>query len=213
MLKVVFACLTLLALSACQKGPLLGPGDADNLASEAQADCGFVQNAYGQRVSWKKDIPVTLYIDPQYPLEFHQALARAAKHWNDAAGLTLILLKEPVTSFSEKNQKDKTNTFHWMNEWDESKSTLQGLTSLYWTGSQLTEADVAINNKNFTYYIDTFQNVQQVHLESLLVHELGHVLGLKHRSTVPSVMWAILNGGVDRSILTAADRETIKCEY
>ncbi len=202
-----------MALSACQKGPLLGPGDSDNLASEAQTDCGFVQNAYGQRVSWKNDIPVTVYVDPQYPTEFRQALINAAAHWNDAAGLTLILLKAPVTAFSEKNQKDTTNTFHWMNEWDESKKTLQGLTSLYWKGNQLTEADVAINNKHFTYYVDTFQNVQQVHLESLLVHEFGHVLGLKHRSTVPSVMWAILNGGVDRSTLTAADRETIKCEY
>lgn len=202
-----------MALAACQKGPLLGPGDADHLASEAQTDCGFVQNAYGQRVSWKNDIPITIYIDPKYPSEFRTALTNAAAHWNDAAGLTLILLKEPTTTFSEKNQKDTTNTFHWMNDWDESKKGLQGVTSLYWKGTQLTEADVAINNKDFTYYVDTFQNVQQVHLESLIVHELGHTLGLKHRSTVPSVMWAILNGGVDRSVLTAADRETIKCEY
>lgn len=212
MWKVGLLILTALTVTACDNNPLLGPGDNDTLASAAETDCGFVQNAYGQRVSWKKSIPVTLEVDPSYPTEYLETLNKAAQHWNDAAGMTLVRFTVAGSSRSNANQKDSVSTLHWMRTWDKGE-TLQGLTTLYWSGNQLREADMAINNKNFNFYIDTYQSVKDVHLESLLVHELGHVLGLKHRNTVPSVMWSVLNGAIDRSILTTADRETIKCEY
>jgi len=212
-MRKILLSLTLLALCACQKAPTLGPGNQDSLASAAEADCGFVQNSYGQRVSWKKNIPVTLEIHKSYPPEYEDVLKRAAQHWNDAAGLTLFRFVNADDSVGDKVQKDAVNTVHWMRDWPESQKNLQALTNLYWRGNQLYESDIAIDNKYFNYFIEATSTPYDVHLESLLIHELGHVLGLKHRNTVPSVMWAVLNGAVKRDTLTAADRETIKCEY
>lgn len=200
-------------LVACEKGPLLGPGNADYLASAAQSDCGFLQNAYGERVSWKNNIPVQLNIHKDYPEEFIKTLESAAKHWNDAAGMTLFLFKRDDNMASTSATKDNQNTIHWMKEWPDTSNNQQGVTNLFWRGNKLYETDIAINNKYFTFYTESYSTVYQVHLESLLIHELGHVLGLKHRSTLPSVMWAVLSGGTVRNVLTDADRESLKCEY
>ncbi|MEN0057889.1 MAG: matrixin family metalloprotease [Bdellovibrio sp.] len=206
--------LCLFLLSSCQKGPTLGPADEDHLASAAESDCGFVQNAYGQRVSWKKNIPVVLEIHKNYPTEYESILQSAADHWNEAAGMTLFRFVRSDNILSDKSAKDTLNTIHWISQdWPESQKNMQALTNLYWSGNQLYESDLAINNKNFNYYTDTPTQPSDVHLESLLIHELGHVLGLKHRSTVPSVMWSVLGAAVKRDTLTVADRETIKCEY
>lgn len=214
MYRKPFAVIFLLALTSCQQGPTLGPGDVNSLATASETDCGFVQNAYGQRVSWKKNIPVTLVIHKSYPTEYRNTLKKAAQLWSDAAGMTLFQFTEESTpEASDKPQKDAINTVHWLQEWPEQQKNLQALTNLYWKNNLLYESDVFVDAKYFNFFIDTAQTPQDLHLESLLIHELGHVLGLKHRSTVPSVMWAILEGSAIRNALTAADRSTLKCEY
>lgn len=209
----IFFIFLFLGLTACEKGPSLGPGDENSLASAAEADCGFVQNSYGQRVSWKSNIPVVLQLHKAYPEEFVETLKRAASHWNDVAGMTLFRFERNDSLPSDAVQKDKASTIHWMKTWSDTQKNQQAVTNLYWLGNQLYETDLAINNKNFNFYLDQPATTSEVHLESLLVHELGHVLGLKHRSTVPSVMWTILNASTVRVDPTSADRETIKCEY
>lgn len=205
--------LVFLGLVACEKGPSLGPGDEDSLASAAQADCGFVQNSYGQRVSWKANIPVVLQLHKSYPEEFVETLKQAAQHWNDAAGMTLFRFERNDDLTSDSIQKDKINSLHWMKTWSDSQKNQQAVTTIYWLGNKLYESDIAIDNKHFNFYVEQPAAPSEVHLESLLVHELGHALGLDHRKTVPSVMWPILNGASVRVDLTGADRETIKCEY
>ena len=209
----VFLYLILIILAACDQVPTLGPGTAELLATAAQTDCGFVQNSFGQRVSWKNNIPITLKVESSYPTEYLGALERAALHWNEAAGTTLIRIQSAAAKVPDKPIKDAINGVNWMQTWPDNSSNTQGLTNLYWRRNQLTEADVSINNKNFNFFVTSPNTPYDVHLESLLIHELGHVLGLKHRSTVPSVMWAALSASTKRDSLSSADRETIKCEY
>lgn len=214
MYRVILSILLLLALSSCQQGPSLGPGDENSLATASEMDCGFVQNTYGQRVSWKKNIPVTLLIHKSFPTEYRDTLQKAAQIWSDAAGMTLFkFTEESPSDVSDKPQRDAINTVHWLQEWSEQQKNLQALTHLYWKNNLLYESDVSVDAKYFNFFLDTKQTPQDIHLESLLIHELGHVLGLKHRSTVPSVMWAILEGSSIRNALTSADRSTLKCEY
>jgi hypothetical protein len=213
MRRYLFLFFTALTLCSCQKGPTLGPGNDEFLATAAETDCGFVQNAYGQRVSWKKNIPVTLQIHKSYPPEYTEVLTRAAQHWNEAAGMILLRVVPASASVGEKAARDATNTIHWQLEWPEASKNQQAVTNLHWRLNQLIEADISVDQKYFNFYVDRAVSPFDVHLESLLIHEMGHVLGLKHRSTVPSVMWAVLNGAVERDTLSAADRETIKCEY
>lgn len=213
MQKTLFLILTALALCSCEKGPALGPADQTHLASAAEADCGFVRNSFGQRVSWKKNIPVVLAFHKNFPAEYEQVMEKAANHWNEAAGMTLFRFVHIENTLSETTQKDSLNTVHWLSSWPESQKSLQALTNLYWQNNQISEADIGIDAQYFNFFSETPTTPSDIHLLSLLIHELGHVLGLKHRTNVPSVMWAVLNGTTIRDSLTAADRETIKCEY
>ncbi len=223
MIRNLVIAMTTLILCACQKGPLLGPGDDTQLATAYEASCGYVQNSLtGQRVSWNKKIPVELTIHQEFPPEYKPVLSQAAKYWSDAAGMTLFTFSDDDESATKSCGpgssslfcKNGKNDITWNIEWPEEKKAYQGLTSLSWKGDQLTEADFAINFKNFNFFTGASPaNVTEVHLESLLVHELGHVLGLAHRSNVPSVMWPILKEATIRTTLEAADIETLKCEY
>lgn len=213
MFRYILSTFMFVGLVACEKAPILGPGDNKVLASQAEPDCGYLQNAYGQRVSWKGRLPINLQVHESYPNEFLKALESAIHHWNESAGLTLIHLTATTDGLSPTASKNLLNSVHWITEWPEDRGNTQALTTLHWTKNLITEADISINGRHFTYFIDEPRTPTDVHLESLLIHELGHVLGLKHRSSEPSVMWSVLNGGIKRQVLTAADKETLKCEY
>lgn len=202
----------ILFLASCQKANLLGPGDENHLASEAQESCGFVQNVYGSRVSWKNKLPIHLNIATDFPPEYESILRAAAKTWEDAAGMTLFDISVG-TANSIGSKKNSSNLVSWNSSWDESKKNLQAITSLYWSGTQITEADLAVDAQYFTYFMEEPGDGAQVHLQSLLLHELGHVLGLKHRSILPTVMWPTLSSTIKRDSLNESDVKSLKCEY
>lgn len=200
-------------LSACDKVPKLGPGDENHLASAAEEDCGFVQNSYGQRVSWKSTLPVRLLIHPNFPSEYINILKAAGTRWEDAAGKTLFQYDVAASNTSEIPQKDSSNVVYYLSDWDASQKEVQALTSIYWSRNVILETDLKVDAKFFNYYADTPSSAGDVHFESLLVHELGHVLGLKHKNISPTVMWPSLRGSTVREDLSDADKLSVKCEY
>ena len=210
--KILICSAMILLLASCQKENLLGPGDENHLASEAQESCGFVQNVYGARVSWKSRLPIHLNIANDFPPEYESSLRSAARTWEEAAGMTLFNITTSTTS-SVGSTKNSSNLVSWNSTWDETKKNLQAVTSLYWTGAQITEADLAVDAQYFSYFTDEPENGAQVHLQSLLLHELGHVLGLKHRSVLPTVMWPTLSSSIKRDTLNDSDIKSLKCEY
>lgn len=212
-MRLGFLILIFIALTSCGEVPRLGPATEDALASASQDDCGFVQNSYGQRVSWKSQTPISLVFHPSFPQEFKNVFKKAATHWEDASGKSLFKYVEGTTANNRESQKDGVNVVSWMDSWDTAKANQQAVTSLFWYGNKIQESDINVNGKNFAFYVDDYPGNREVHLESLFVHEIGHVLGLKHRSDVTTVMWSILSAAVKRDTLTEADRITLKCEY
>jgi len=91
---------------------------------------------------------------------------------------------------------------------------VKAMSSLTWNNSQLVEADVKIDAQYYSYYVTSPTSQLDVHLESLFVHELGHVLGLKHvNSSTSSVMLQVLDFLLKRELPTAADQANLKWEY
>jgi predicted Zn-dependent protease len=181
------------------------------LAKSSEADCGYVVNAFGYRVSWKSNVPVTLMISKSWPDKHLKAVQRAVAQWNDSTGRELLRIAREKAG--DRPARDSRNGLHWMNEWSSARTTEQAQTTMYYTGNRPYEADIKINAKNFEYFDDDWSEGGQYHLESLLIHEIGHLLGLAHASSPRTVMSPFLYAYDRRVDITSNELGAIKCEY
>lgn len=188
-------------------------------APKSQEDCGFVQNVYGERISWKGEVPVTMYLHESVPQQYVAAIEAAALTWQDASGKRLIniVTNQRVTG-PINPQRDGRNIIYFFNTWESDKSSEQARTSIYWIGDQIKEADMRINAQNFTYYWNqpgtaSYSPANSVNIEALVIHEMGHVLGLKHKDKDASVMATYLSSNTDRVNIADTDKSALQCEY
>lgn len=204
MWKLIFAfVLSLLVFQACSQKP------------SPQDSCHFVTNSDQQRVSWHRHIPVQMQIDANSVNETYlPAITSAMEVWNQQLGVQVF----DTPSFSpvaDRPEADGLSTIYfvakdWFGTPDE-----QARTSIYYTGNQIYEADIRINTQDFSYVVNGAPSIaaKQLDLVSLVVHELGHVLGLAHIQSEPSVMAKDLDFGQVRSSLYAIDVKSVRCEY
>jgi hypothetical protein len=197
-------------IGGCAKNPL---GSAFTESYKPQFDCGFVQNVYGERISWKNNIPISFHIHQSVPMEYRPVIESAMKKWERVAGRALFKLISQNYPGPDKPRQDGLNVIYWLNTWDSYRGTEQGRTSVYWIGSEIREADIRVNAFNFDFYIDQPKSSRDVHFESLIIHELGHVLGLKHYDDGQSVMGTYLAANTERNNLSSIDISALQCEY
>lgn len=212
-LFILIGSLAALFLGACSPTP--------------QKDCGFVQNIYGQRIAWKTKGIVKLYIHESVPAELKPALYRAINTWERQVGRKLFEISEDSSQLSGAPSRDNKNAIYFLSDWESDRSSEQGRTSVYWAGDQIQEADIRINGSNFSYYDQDTQALigsssltkqgkterTGYSFEALLLHELGHFLGLKHREGSSTVMATHLAAFNDRTQLASVDQESVMCEY
>ncbi|MBO9668195.1 MAG: matrixin family metalloprotease [Bdellovibrio sp.] len=183
-------------------------------APKSQEDCGFVKNVYGERISWKSDVPVTLYIHKSVPPEYVGAIVNAADTWEKTAGRRLFnIVTSPRVDGPAEPHKDGKNVIYFLNSWESNRASEQARTSVYWVGDQIKEADIRVNDLNFNFYWNQGKSASAVNIEALILHEMGHVLGLKHKDTGGSVMATYLPSALDRTELANVDTADLKCEY
>jgi hypothetical protein len=125
---ILFSAFLILSQTSCSKGNYVGPESAQYLATAAQEDCGYLQNDYGQRVSWKDRVPVEFFVSKTIPTEFHADILEAADIWNKSAGKKLIVINLTDLEGTQLSTDDQKNVIYGMQEWDEGKSTQQALT-------------------------------------------------------------------------------------
>jgi hypothetical protein len=175
--------------------------------------CGFVQNVYGERVSWKSTAPVELYVHESFPTSMYPALENAMKDWEIALGRPVFHIAAYGVQKPAQPAQDGMSVIYWLSAWESNKASEQARTSVYWNGDRIGEADIRLNAKDYRFYLDFPHSYGDVHLESLLVHELGHVLGLKHRDDGGSVMATYLASQTVRNNIAPVDLSDISCEY
>lgn len=197
--------LLVLTMQACGQKPL------------PQESCNFVQNSDRQRVSWGAETPVTFYIDPSFPKAYYGAVQAAADHWNNAIGRALIRIGG-VTGSAGAPAQDNVNVIYWMTAWDTAQTSEQARTTIYWSGVRIYEADLRINARDHDFFWKAEPVPGALDVESLLVHEFGHGLGLAHANATGSVMVKSLAAAsgpnfVDRRSPSLFDVNSIRCEY
>ena len=180
---------------------------------KAEASCGFIQNAYGERVAIH-DLPLHLSLHSSYPEIYRPVFIIAMQEWETRLNRPLFILEDPRDEGPLDPRRDSKNVIYWMDTWEADKSTEQARTSVYWEGDAIREADMRINAHDFTFYEETPKGEKnEVHLKSLLIHELGHVLGLAHRNDTASVMQPYLADDTSRPQLASIDVQSASCEY
>lgn len=206
MLKLAFTLCSLFILSTL----VVACGAKQGFESEA--DCNFVQNVYGERISWKDEAPVEIYVHSSYPQKYVGALEAAIETFEKTAGRPLFKFMGYASGPLQPRQ-DGQSIIYWMSTWEVDKKSEQARTSIYWVGEQIKEADIRINDFNFNYYWLEESTTSNIHIESLLLHELGHVLGLKHNDQSPSVMSTYLSSSTVRNEISEFDANSLRCEY
>lgn len=185
-------------------------------APKSQEECGFVQNVYGERISWKGQLPIVMKIHESVPTSYYDSVVQAAESWNKTYGKTLIVIdKNDIITGPVVSMKDTKNVIYFYPTWEANKTTEQARTSVYWLGDAIKEADIRINAKDFEYYDLALNNKgpSKINLQALIIHEMGHVLGLKHKDTESSVMATYLASQSDRVQIAQTDKKSLSCEY
>ncbi|RME16254.1 MAG: hypothetical protein D6797_04915 [Bdellovibrio sp.] len=203
-LKGLLLLFSMLLLQACGK-------------PKKEEPCGFVMNSLGQRVSWSDGKTIYLYVHDSVPVELEPGITAAVAEINRSLKKTRI---EIIKGLQGKNQpaQDGYSVIYFKNEWDANRPDEQARTTIYWKGTHIYEADIMVNGKNFQFFVDPSElqksgNYRAIHFKSLMLHELGHVLGLAHRHEENTVMAETLLGGEIRDWLTDSDKKSLRCEY
>lgn len=198
LIPILFA--TAFTLNACAAKPT------------PEASCNFVQNSEQQRVSWGSQVPVIMYIDSSVPNEYFDDIRAAAETWNKEIGREVLKIGGYVDTKSDPAQ-DGHNIIYFLHTWEAEKSNEQARTTVYWAGDRIYEADMRINAKDFTFSSGDALEPSRVDMQSLVLHEFGHVLGLAHSVAPQSVMARSLPNDIMRRALSTSDEESIRCEY
>ena len=212
-LLVVGLCLF---ASGCNKGFTLKIEDQDVLAFGSQDSCNFITTTVLSntlRVSWKSATPINLIITASVPTDFDSEILNAAEKWNSSLGRNLMIVGRD-NRFANGPGNDGVNAIYWSTEWQTEQAAQQARTAVRWDVSKLKDTDVRINAKNFDFYKTGDQDLSgKIHLESLMIHEFGHVLGLTHIADIASVMQTQLKSATTRNQPGAIDLSSANCEY
>jgi predicted Zn-dependent protease len=161
-------------------------------------DNGFIRNVYGESII-QCSLPIEVNVNGQ-DSKTKASVSYAMNEWNTKFGKTLFTLSE-----------SSENTVTTIKAWEHSKNQ-QAITMSRWAGNCIYSAQIIINVRDF-YYYRTGERQSGLNLDALVLHELGHVLGLIDNDLPASVMYRYLDVQENRTNATEYDINNLRSVY
>ncbi len=206
-LKLILCIFFILSSTSCSN--IFEVKDVKDLNASQLSCSGFKKNDR-RSIFWSKKFPIKLHVNTAFPADKILALTNAIYIWNTTFDSDLFG-EEIGVSTSAAPEKDQKNIIYWLTDLS-STDIRSGTTLIYPESNNIIEADVMLNASNYILTADVPLSFE-TDLTSVLIHELGHVLGLDHIDTETSIMQTVLSEGEVRHNLSAQDIENIRCMY
>lgn len=207
MLKIVI--IFLLFLVGC--GPQFQSNDGGgflDLASAEKSSCYYNLDSKGRLISWPTQSEIVFFFESDVPEEYRDEIKKSAEKWK--TGLIRIS-DQPIES--SQSQLDRQNIIYWIKEPTVLSKDQQATTITRWSQNKIIDSDILINATNFKFFKDLPVEGSKIHLESLLMHEFGHALGMRHIPRFESLMFFSLGYLQIRNSTSEVDLASLGCVY
>lgn len=167
--------------------------------------------------TWRSgDVPVTIAFTGTVPGvadDLRALLDVSARAWSTPSCTRAgFIAGEPRASTGSEGDNGKNDIVVHTTDWPAPLATgAAGHTILYTLGDRIVEADVHLNAKDFTFAVGALPD--RIDLQALLIHELGHALGIGHSADARATMYAGLASGIAARSLEKDDRDAVCTLY
>lgn len=224
--------LLLLSLIICLTSCKSGGGGVETVTAGGRAP-GSTDNSL--TFTWSNSaLPLNVHISndfvfaPADEVNGMNPVEQMQKEWDDAV-TGKVLFNYPIANVASKGNdalttyKDSVFGIYISDDWFTNVSSNALAITQYYaykrTGNageyyELTHADIIVNNRNHDFSYDANSNVDY-DMSTVILHELGHLLGLKHQEdgSIAAVMQPYLSKWQSNRSLFNNDKQTISENY
>ncbi len=187
---IIFICLNFMGCTFENRKPNL-------LELDLSTCSGFQKNQKKQTTYWGKNFPIQYQVSDT---ELSEASEKATEIWNQALGFEAFRISD--------SQSLNKILFH--KNWDESLLNPGSNILIEYDGA-VYSSQIILNQENYDFGLNL--EINKIDLISVLIHEMGHSLGLAHIDSTDSIMSESLSKGQVVRYIGDQDITNVLCAY
>lgn len=152
------------------------------------------------------------------PVNEFEAIQNSFSKWREIRESDLDFQFNGATTNAVTDANDSRNIVRWVNSGISTGVFAVTITTFDTLTAEIVDADLELNDRDFTW--DTLGPtgtqgvIGRAMIESVVTHEIGHMVGLDHAANAGGAMFfASSPGMIDQTVLEADDRALIRADY